>query len=127
MDDRDRKQFGIAAEDCALEHLRDSGLKLIARNYRCKAGEIDLVMLERDTLVLVEVRYRATTDFGGAAASVTAHKQRRITLAAQHLLVCRRELRRYAARFDVVAVAPGPAAPLPAPLKVDWIKNAFTL
>lgn len=126
MDDRERKEAGLAAEEAALGHLSRAGLVLITRNYRCKAGEIDLVMLDGATLVLIEVRYRATADFGGAAASVTWRKQQRLASAAEHLLLKHRELQRYRARFDVVAISP--AAPgARAGLDIDWIKNAFTL
>ena len=100
-------------------------VKLIARNYRCKMGEIDLVMLDGATLVLTEVRYRASTDYGGAAASVDWRKQRRLVNAAEHLLMKRAELKRYPARFDVIAItatAAGAAEP-----QIDWIKRAFTL
>ena len=113
-----RTETGSEAEDTALAYLKQAGLKLLQRNYRCRAGEIDLVMLEGSTLVLVEVRYRSTEQFGGAAASVTFWKQRRIINAARHLLTIRRDLRRYPARFDVVAIAA---------LRKDvkWIKGAF--
>ena len=77
MDDRERKEAGAEGESAALAHLQRAGLKLIARNYRCKAGEIDLIMLDGGTLALIEVRYRSTLDYGGAAASVTWRKQRR--------------------------------------------------
>lgn len=123
MDDQQRKAAGHAAEDAALAHLRTQGLKLIARNYRCRAGEIDLVMMDGATLALIEVRFRSGNGFGGAAASVTPAKQKRLILAAKHLLVTRAELRRYPARFDVVAigsVAPGADG-------IEWIKAAFTL
>jgi putative endonuclease len=123
MDDRARKEAGRAAEDAALAHLKAAGLRLVARNYRCRGGELDLAMLDDDTLVLVEVRYRSTLDFGGAAASVTWFKQRRIVLAARHLLTTRRELRRYRARFDVVAVT---SSDWRAP-RLEWIKAAFVL
>ena len=103
----DRREAGNEGEEAALAHLKRSGLKLIARNYRCKAGEIDLIMLDGATLVLVEVRYRSMRDFGGPAASVTWRKQRRIINAARHLLLTRAELRRYPARFDVIGVSPG--------------------
>lgn len=116
-----RQKTGAATEIAALDYLRRHGLQLIARNHRCKAGEIDLVMLDGATLVLFEVRYRADASFGGAAASVTWRKQRRIVRAAQHLLLVRAELRRYRSRFDVIAVAPGTGAP-----QIEWIKNAFT-
>jgi putative endonuclease len=121
MDDRERKEAGAEGEAAALAHLKRAGLKLIARNYRCKAGEIDLVMLDGGVLVLIEVRYRATGAYGGAAASVTWRKQRRIITAARHLLLTRADLRRYPARFDVVAITAGAPAP-----EVRWIKAAFT-
>jgi putative endonuclease len=117
MDDRQRKEAGRDAESRALAHLRIAGLALIERNFRCRRGEIDLVMLERGTLVLVEVRYRASEDYGGAAASVTWRKQRRIVTAAHYLLLSRPDLRRYPARFDVVAVS-GDG-------RIDWIRHAF--
>lgn len=113
-----RKDAGDSGEDAALEHLRQHGLTLVTRNYRCRAGEIDLVMLHGSVLVLIEVRYRESSAFGGAAASVTWRKQRRIIIAARHLLACRADLRRYPARFDVVAVEGS---------KIEWIRNAFTL
>lgn len=122
MDDRERKAMGLLGEELALAHLQSHGLKLVTRNYRCKLGEIDLVMLDGATLVLVEVRYRATSDYGGAAASVTWDKQRRLARTAEHLLMKRSELKRYPARFDVVAITTGAAQP-----QVDWIKRAFTL
>lgn len=115
-----RQQAGDAGEARALEHLQEHGLRLIARNYRCKGGEIDLVMLDGATLALVEVRFRAGQRFGGAAASVDWRKQRRLIHAAEHLLLTRAQLRRYPARFDVVALSPGSGS-----VRVEWIKNAF--
>ncbi len=122
MDGRYRKEAGIAGEIAALAYLRDRGLQLIERNYRCRAGEIDLVMLDGATLALIEVRYRADASFGGAAASVIWRKQRRIVNAARHLLQSRAELRRHPARFDVIAVSPGRPA-----LQIEWIRHAFVL
>lgn len=122
MDDRERKEAGRDGEAAALTHLKRAGLKLIARNYRCKAGEIDLVMLDGATLALIEVRYRSTLGFGGAAASVTWRKQRRFIFAAQHLLLTRADLRRYPARFDVVAITSGATG-----TNVEWIKAAFSM
>jgi putative endonuclease len=118
-----RREAGDAAEQAALEHLQAQGLKLIARNYNCRGGEIDLVMMERQTLVLVEVRLRADARFGGAAASVTARKQQRIVIAARHLLMTRRELTRHPARFDVVAIEPQADGLL----KLEWIRDAFRM
>jgi putative endonuclease len=121
MDERARMDAGEAAEDAALAYLKEQGLKLMARNHRCKGGELDLVMLHGQTLALIEVRYRSSDDYGGAAASVTWFKQRRIILAARHLLATQRHLRRYPARFDVVAVKSGSRG-----LEIEWIKAAFT-
>lgn len=112
---RTAKQIaGDAAEERALHFLQQHGLVLVDRNFRCKGGEIDLVMRERNTLVFVEVRKRADTSYGGAAASITARKQARLIIAAQTYL------QRYTApppcRFDVVAMD-GEAT--------DWLKNAI--
>lgn len=122
MDDRARKEAGTAAERAARQYLESRGLRLILRNYRCSGGEIDLVMLDGATLVLIEVRYRASDAYGGAAASVTWRKQRRLILAARHLLMTKSHLRRYPARFDVVAVTGGDTSP-----RIEWLKDAFVL
>ncbi len=107
---------GQGGENHALGYLQEHGLMLVQRNFRCKLGEIDLIMRERDALVFVEVRKRASAAFGGAAASVTPHKQRRLIRAAQVFL------QRYrsppACRFDVVAIECG---------KTVWLKNAIAL
>ncbi|HJY38015.1 MAG TPA: YraN family protein [Steroidobacteraceae bacterium] len=121
MDDRQRKEAGRTGEATALAHLQSAGLQLVLRNFRCKAGELDLVMLDGATLVLVEVRYRSSERFGGAAASVTWRKQRRLANAAAYLLLAHPELRRYPARFDVVAISAAPQC------RIDWIRSAFTL
>lgn len=76
-------QSGQDAEDRALAFLQRHGLKLVERNWRCRGGELDLVMREADTWVFVEVRHRASRVFGGAAASITPAKCRRLRLAAE--------------------------------------------
>ncbi len=102
------KQSGDAAEDAALHFLQQQGLRLLQRNYRTPGqggGEIDLILQETDgTLVFVEVRKRAQRQFGGALASVSRTKQRRIIFAARYYL-CRFQ-RLPPARFDVVACEP---------------------
>lgn len=110
-----RQQIGRAAEDAAAALLTSHGLATVTRNYRCRGGEIDLIMRDGDTLVFVEVRFRRSQRFGGALGSVTASKQRRIVFAARHYLQsanwpgpC---------RFDVVGVAD--ASP------PEWIRDAF--
>jgi len=109
---------GNAAEDAALAHLLAAGLQLVERNYRTPGrggGEIDLVMREAGgTLVFVEVRARAGTTHGGAAASVGGVKQRRIVLAARHYLMRHRSPP--PCRFDVVAIDGD---------HIEWLKAAF--
>ena len=116
---------GDAAEDRALAHLQGQGLRLVQRNFRSPGrggGEIDLIMRERDgTLVFVEVRQRTGARQGGAAASVTVHKQRRIVFAARHFLL--RLGSEPACRFDVVLIQGdmgGGAGP-----GIEWIRGAF--
>jgi len=115
-------EAGRRGEDLALRHLESQGLELLERNYRCRAGEIDLVMLEGRTLVLVEVRSRTSATHGSAAATVGSRKQRRFTLAARHLMLTRPQYRRLAARFDVVAIDPTPGG---GPARLTWIRDAF--
>jgi putative endonuclease len=122
VDDRERKALGLHGEELALAHLQAQGLRLLLRNYRCRLGEIDLVMQDGSTLVLVEVRCRASNDYGGAAASVNWQKQRKLAKTAEHLLMKRPELRRHPARFDVVAITTGAGD-----IRLEWIKSAFTL
>jgi putative endonuclease len=105
---------GQAGEDQALSHLQKNGLSLVERNFRCKGGEIDLVMQEGATLVFVEVRKRADGAYGGAAASVTPRKQRRLIIAAQVYL--QRFRMPPPCRFDVVAIDG---------ILIDWLKNAI--
>lgn len=116
-----QRSTGDRYEELALAHLQQQGLRLIKRNHLCRGGEIDLVMLDGNTLALIEVRFRRNRDYGGAAASVTHHKQRRIMLAARHLLQTQRELQKYRARFDLVAIElDDQQQPV-----IEWIKSAF--
>ena len=122
MSPENTTEAGRRGEDLALRHLESQGLELLERNYRCRAGEIDLVMLEGRTLVLVEVRSRTSATHGSAAATVGSRKQRRFTLAARHLMLTRPQYRRLAARFDVVAIDPTPGG---GPARLTWIRDAF--
>jgi putative endonuclease len=116
-------ELGRRGEDLACRHLEAQGLRLLERNYRCRVGEIDLVMLDGGTLVLVEVRSRSTSQHGSAAATVGLRKQRRFIRAARHLLLTRPDYRRLPARFDVVAIDPDPSGA--ARPVVSWIRDAF--
>ncbi len=115
-----REDVGAAAERLAAQFLQSRGLQLLARNLRWRDGELDIVMRDGDTLVFVEVRYRASEAFGGAAASVTMGKQRRIVRAAAHYLASEPRFARLPARFDVIAIQGALAK-----AKIDWLKNAF--
>ena len=112
------KQAGDAAEAEALRHLQKQGLRLLQRNYRSPGrggGEIDLIMASPDgTTVFVEVRSRASSAHGGAAASISFFKQRSIIFAARHYLS--RQSRTPPCRFDVVLVEPQ---------GLQWLKAAF--
>ena len=77
---------GAAAEALAARFLQERGVRIVERNYRCRGGEIDIIARDGATLVFVEVRLRRGSAFGGAAASITATKQRRLGLAASHYL-----------------------------------------
>jgi len=108
----------------ACRYLQKQGLTLLCRNYLCRLGEIDLVMTERDQfLVFIEIRFRQSDQFGGAIASVTHHKQRKVRLAAAHFLAAHPQLSHYACRFDVVGVSRSGNSNVS---KFDWIQQAFT-
>lgn len=95
---------GAEQEEAALRFLLAQGLTLRQRNYRCRVGEIDLIMQQGDAIVFVEVRFRASRSHGGAAASVTASKQRKLRLTASHYLQSQQlNEARQPCRFDVVA------------------------
>ena len=104
---------GQVAEDVALALLRQHGLQLVVRNWRCVTGELDLVMRDGDVLVFVEVRARSSRRYGGALASLTAQKLARVQSAAQRYLLAYRPLP--ACRFDAVLIE-GEDAPM-------WLKN----
>jgi putative endonuclease len=120
MTDMHLKQ-GLAAEQLAAEYLRVRGLKILARNLRCKAGEIDLVCLDSGVLAIVEVRQRERADFGGALASVTWAKRRKIIRTTQYFLQREKQWRHFALRFDVLGVEGLPDGAH----RVEWVKDAF--
>ena len=106
---------GTAAEDRALAHLKEAGLRLLVRNYRTRGGEIDLVMVDAEETVFVEVRRRSRGGYGGAAVSITAAKRRRLEHAARHYLQRHGER---PCRFDVVAVDGEEG-------RLQWLRDAF--
>jgi putative endonuclease len=116
-----RRQRGMAGENLAAEYLGLRGLKILARNLRCKAGELDLVCLDGSVLAIVEVRQCVCAEFGGALSSVTWAKRRKIIRAARYFLQRQVEWRDYSMRFDVLAVQGLPDGVH----EIVWVKDAF--
>lgn len=108
-------QQGKQAEEQARRYLQTRGLTLVGSNFRCARGEIDLIMQDHGTLVIVEVRYRENTQHGDPAETVTRSKQIRIIKAAQHYLA--KHPNNQPVRFDVVAISGS---------NLNWIRGAFT-
>jgi putative endonuclease len=106
---------GKSAEDQAHDYLIKQGLKPVCRNYRCKQGELDLVMRDQQALVIVEVRYRKSAIYGSALESVTASKQAKVIAATHHYLA--KQSLDCPLRFDVIAIC-GTG-------EINWVKNAF--
>jgi putative endonuclease len=107
---------GLDAEARALRQLQQAGLTLVARNWRCKGGELDLVMQDGAVLAVVEVRSRARADYGSALESVDARKRGRLIHATRLFLAAHPEHGEAEVRFDIVTLE-GP--------RIDWLKAAF--
>ncbi len=114
---------GRAAEDYALAMLQKAGLRLLERNFRCRFGEIDLIMREGSVLVFVEVRHRSSARFGSAAESVTPRKLQRLLAAARVYLGRHAEFGDCPMRFDLFGIdgASGKADPL-----IQWHREIIT-
>ena len=112
---------GLRFEDLARSYLGEQGLHLVESNYRCRFGEIDLIMRDADSLCFIEVRFRKTLSFGGASASITPAKQRRIIKASLFYLSKHRQLLQQALRFDALLIQQQTNGSL----DFNWIQNAF--
>lgn len=110
--------IGNKAEKAAEQYLKSQGLAVLERNYHCKMGEIDLIMLDKNDLVFIEVRHRTSQAFGGALSSITYAKQQKIWRTAQHYLLNSLQEFDCEYRFDVVAFEGNLQ-------QVRWIKSAF--
>lgn len=133
-------QTGQVAEDIACDFLKSQGLQLIARNYRCRLGELDLVFRDGSLLIVVEVRARRSQRYGGAVASVGAAKQRRLILATRQFIATHPGAEQMPVRFDVLALNGRPDSgadtavgsvhrtqAVSATYAIEWIKDAFEL
>lgn len=112
--------IGARAEDAAAVFLQNLNATIIERNFRCRFGEIDLIIRDHDYLVFAEVRFRKSDAFGSASESVNIHKQRKIILAAQFFLKSRIWAQNVKCRFDVIAITQTIESP-----QIEWIKDAF--
>ena len=110
---------GDRAEDFALKTLQGKGFALEERNFHCRYGEIDLIMRDQDYIVFVEVRYRASSNFGGALESIDQFKQAKLRRAAEFYLV-KSKINDCACRFDILCVNGNLNKP-----DYEWIANAF--
>lgn len=108
--------LGSEAEQVAATYLQQKGLILLENNYRCRFGEVDLIMRDGKTLVFVEVRLRSNSSFGGAGMSITGSKQQKLTRTAEHYL---QQHGSSSCRFDAILMTK------PDIESIEWIKNAF--
>lgn len=113
------RQFGSEQEQQANEFLQQQGLRLLGKNFSCKLGEIDLIMLDEDTYVFVEVRFRKASSYGGGLESITVNKQNKIRKTAQYFLL-QNKLIDVPCRFDAVAITNQQGM-----TRFNWIKDAF--
>lgn len=111
---------GALVEAAACNHLQKQGLQHLQSNFRAKTGELDLIMLDADCVVFVEVRYRHSTRYGGAAMSIDRRKQQRLRRTADYYLLKHPRLSRQPCRFDVICASGSPADP-----DFEWLRRAF--
>jgi putative endonuclease len=115
-----KNNAGLEAEKLAATFLANHGLKLVTQNYHCRFGEIDLIMTDAKTLVFIEVKLRSSSQFGGAAASITPQKQQKMILTAQHYLQQHvKNQSQTACRFDAILMKKADLN------SIEWIRNAF--
>jgi len=121
METLSKREFGNQLETFAKTILEKEGCKIVALNFQCKLGEIDIIARDGSTLIFVEVRYRKHANFGGALASVDYKKQQKLIKTAQLYLIENKLTNNTSCRFDVFAIE-GPVNRL----EYNWLKNAFT-
>jgi putative endonuclease len=114
----ERQRLGSAAEERAALLLRQAGYDVLARNFRCRMGELDIIARRARLLIIAQVRLRSSAEFGGAAASITAAKRARIVRAARYLLMRRPSLANLTVRFDTLLLTTSTGL-------IEWIEGAF--
>ena len=111
---------GHWAEDLAKKYLMSAGTKFVLQNYRCRRGEIDIIVSDNDTLVFVEVRYRSQDTHGSALESIDKKKQRKIIATANHYLQSNKPGKDLACRFDAVVISGEQGSHC-----IEWVRDAF--
>lgn len=106
-------------EQFACEYLKKQGLRLLFRNYRCKMGEIDLIMQDNQTIVFIEVRYRSQDGYGSSLETIHSTKQRKLMRTAHYYLLLQQQSH-HLARFDVIAIDK-----VAGEYTLHWLKNAW--
>ena len=117
----DTRSVGAGAERAAEQYLCNSGLTPLARNFRCRLGEVDLIMLDDDALVFVEVRRRGPGSFASAGTTVDRRKQQKLIRTAALFTSRRPQYGLCVMRFDVVAIDVDEQGAQ----SIDWIRDAF--
>lgn len=115
------RRKGLHYEKLAKEYLLECGLLLLNANYQCRFGEIDLIMLQREVLCFIEVKFRSSLAFGGAASAIPVQKQKKIVKSAQFFLSVNKKLARHAMRFDALLIQQQANKAH----QFNWIQNAF--
>lgn len=118
----DNKSKGQHYESLASDYLKEQGLKLLNRNFQCRFGEIDLIMMQREVLCFIEVKYRTSMGYGGAASAIPAQKQKKIVKTAQIYIAENDRLKQHAMRFDALLMQQQKGDQN---ISIDWIQNAF--
>ncbi len=123
------KKLGHHIENLVHDYLCRQKLKRVTHNFRCRFGEIDLIMQDKNVLVFIEVRYRRYLQFGDSLESVNLIKQNKIIKTAEYYLLSQHLSEKTACRFDVIGVKPITQKLLDVSkldsAQVEWIKNAF--
>ena len=114
------RKSGKRAEDIAANYLKKQNVKIISRNFHSRFGEIDLIGLEKETLVFIEVRYRKNEDYLSAIETIDRHKCKKIIITSEVYLNKRKKYQSYQCRFDVITITGDINEPV-----IEWIKSAF--
>ena len=113
---------GTFLENVALRWLKTKGLKVVAKNYLSRAGNIDIIMLDEDTLCFIDVKYRRSQNFDGKDYGIPESGQQKITQTALSFVSRQHKYLNYPRRFDALLIEPG----IDEPYEINWIKHAFS-